>query len=203
MEQNSTARTVGYVVGIGVLLFVLFLVVCIMTGVLPWRDSADSQPPTHNMMAEDLVTPSPTPTPTPSPAPTPEAGGELTPPPAVTTTPNGSILDEELPTYTITVTYSKGGSAIPYGMNSVVENGLMTIEAVPDDGYAVESMIVDGVNVGAMEVYTLENVTSNHTVYISFARTLFAPTPTPEVTPTPVLGMTNESEGQSIPQPVE
>ena len=193
MEQNSTVRTVGYVVGIGVLLFVLFLVVCIMTGVLPWRASADSEPPTHDVMAEDLVTPTPTPSPTPAPTPTPEVGADVTP--EVQTTPNGTILDEELPTYTITVTYSKGGSAIPYGMNSVVENGSVTIEAVPEDGYAVESMIVDGVNVGAMEVYTLNNVTANHTVYISFTRTLFAPTPTPTATPEPPVDVPEVQDG--------
>ncbi len=173
MGRKSAVRAAGYAAGTGVLLFVLLLVAGITTGVLPWRDSYASAPdPEHSApVITDSAAPTPTPTaatPTPSPTPTP------------------TVLDEELPTYTVTVTFSKGGTAIPYGMSSVVEHGSMEIVAVPDEGYAVEEMIVDGVSLGAVSSFVLEDVTGNHSVYIVFARNLFAPsspTPTPEPTP--------------------
>lgn len=175
MEHNSAVRTVGYVVGIGVLLFVLFLVFCITTGILPWRESYAEEPrPSQNVtVITNTTTPTPEnetpPQPTQTPTPTPE------------TTPG--TLDEEKPTYTVTVTFSKGGTAIPYGMSAIVENGSMEVVAVPDEGYAVENMVLDGVNLGPVTSYTLENVTANHSIYISFTRAMFAPDPTPSEPP--------------------
>lgn len=205
MDNRSSLRTVGYAAGTVVLLIVLFLVAGVSTGFLPWRDSYAENPwPTDNVniIAPDptdtpqnntqltptptpvvTVTPTPTPSPTPTPAPTPEI-----------------TLDEELPTYTVTVTFSRGGTAIPYGMNTVVKNGTMTVVAVPDEGYVVDEMIVDGVKYEKVDTFVFEDVTSDHSVYISFTRSLFAPTPTPtaepaltpEVTPTPVPETTDE-----------
>ena len=87
----------------------------------------------------------------------------------------------------VTVAFGKGGTAIPYGANTIVENGSVIVVAVPDEGYVVEEMIVDGVNIGPVERYEIESVNRNHSIYISFVRELFAPaTPTPLPTPTPV-----------------
>ena len=162
----------------------ILLVVGITTGFLPWRDSYAENPwPSGN---ENVVAPisSDSPqnpavtTPTPSPTPTP------TPTPLITP---GITLDEELPTYIVTVAFGKGGTAIPYGANTIVENGSVIVVAVPDEGYVVEEMIVDGVNIGPVERYEIESVNRNHSIYISFVRELFAPaTPTPLPTPTPV-----------------
>lgn len=188
MDNRSSMRTAGYVTGIVVLLIVLFLVMGITTGLLPWRDSYAENPwPSDNNFlfpteTPEMTQPTPTPTPTPSPTPTPEV--TPTPTPEVTPTPTPEptpdvTLDEELPTYKITVTFSRGGTAIPYGMNAVVENGSMTVVAVPDDGYEVAEMVVDGVKYVGQNTYVFENVTSDHTVYISFSRSLFSPD-TPE-----------------------
>jgi len=111
-------------------------------------------------------------------------------PPSPTPTP--TVLEEELPTHTVTVTFSKGGTAIPYGMSAVVEHGSMEIVAVPDEGYAVEDMILDGKSLGPVSSYTLEDVTKNHSVYISFTRSIFAPTPAP-TPPTEDLGEPDEN----------
>lgn len=185
MDNRSSMRTAGYVTGIVVLLIVLFLVMGISTGLLPWRDSYAENPwPTDNGGTAPVTTDSPqqtavpTPTPTPSPEATPTPTPEVTPTPTPEPTPDVT-LDEELPTYNITVTFSRGGTAIPYGMNAVVENGSMTVVAVPDDGYEVAEMIVDGVKYVGQNTYVFENVTSDHTVYISFSRSLFSPD-TPE-----------------------
>lgn len=191
MDNRSSMRTAGYVTGIVVLLIVLLLVLGISTGFLPWRDSYAENPwPTKDV---DVIAPDPTDTPrqTEQPTPTPEA--TPTPTPEVTPTPTPEptpevTLDEELPTYNITVTFSRGGTAIPYGMNTVVENGSMTVVAVPDEGYAVDEMVVDGVKHDGLDSYVFENVTSDHTVYISFSRVLFAPDPTPTPTTEAVEG---------------
>lgn len=189
MEHKSTARTLGYAVGAGVLLIVLLLVLGITTGFLPWRDSYADNPwpsgdedvvvPVASDVPQDTLVTTPTPSPTPTPTPTPL----ITP---------GITLDEELPTYIVTVAFGKGGTAIPYGANTVVENGSMIVVAVPDEGYVVEEMIVDGESLGPVDRYEIESVNRNHSIYISFVREMFAPatptptpTPIPEATPTP------------------
>ncbi|MBQ5672489.1 MAG: hypothetical protein IIV43_09075, partial [Oscillospiraceae bacterium] len=198
MENKSSVGTLGYAIGAGVLVIVLLLVLGISTGFLPWRDSyAESPRPsneddvvvpiTTDIPQDDiLATPTPTPTPSPTPMPTP------------TVTP-GVTLDEELPTHIVTVAFGKGGTAIPYGANTVVENGSIIVVAVPDEGYVVEEMIVDGVVVGAVDKYEIESVNRNHSIYISFMKEKYAevtptptPTPTPQITPTPVPEVSGE-----------
>ena len=201
MDNRSSIRTVGYVAAIAVLLIVLFLVAGISTGFLPWRDSYAENPwPTKNpetVVTNPTATPDgtgtvePTPTVTPTPTPT------VTPTPTPEPTPENT-LDEELPTYNITVTFSRGGTAIPYGMNAVVQNGSMIVMAVPDEGYVVDEMYIDGVRYTGIDSYTFENVNEDHTVYISFSRSLFAPTPTP----TPFVEVTPEITPTPIPTPV-
>ena len=201
MDNRSSIRTVGYVAAIAVLLIVLFLVAGISTGFLPWRDSYAENPwPTKNpetVVTQPTATPDgtgtaePTPTVTPTPTPT------VTPTPTPEPTPENT-LDEELPTYNITVTFSRGGTAIPYGMNAVVQNGSMIVMAVPDEGYVVDEMYIDGVRHTGIDSYIFENVNEDHTVYISFSRSLFAPTPTP----TPFVEVTPEITPTPIPTPV-
>ena len=214
MDNRSSIRTVGYVAAIAVLLIVLFLVAGISTGFLPWRDSYAENPwPTKNpetVVTNPTATPDgtgtvePTPTVTPTPTPT------VTPTPTPEPTPENT-LDEELPTYNITVTFSRGGTAIPYGMNAVVQNGSMIVMAVPDEGYVVDEMYIDGVRYTGIDSYTFENVNEDHTVYISFSRSLFAPTPTPtpvveeipEITPTPIPTPVPEDVSTPVDTPEE
>lgn len=188
MEHKTSVKTLGYAVGAAVLTIVLLLVLGISTGFLPWRDSYAENPWPHKDDAEvpivsdtpqDVVTATPTPTPAPTPT-----------PPIITP---GITLEEELPTYIVTVAFGKGGSSIPYGANTVVENGSIIVLAVPDEGYVVEEMIVDGENIGAVDKYEIESVNRNHSIYISYIKEKYAPvtpTPTPEVTPTPTPEIT-------------
>ena len=184
MDNRSSIRTIGLVTGTVVLLIVLFLVAGISTGFLPWRESyaEKSEPgsevgvlePAPTATIGDAVELTPSPTPTPTPTPDPEA--EPTPTPEVTPTPvptPDGTLDEELPTYTVTVTFSRGGIAIPYGNNTVVENGNMVVTAVPNEGYAVDEMIIDGERYKNVTSYVFEDVSSDHTVHITFKRVLF------------------------------
>ena len=170
MDNRSSVRTVGLVTGTVVLLIVLFLVAGISTGFLPWRETyAD-----NTIGADRLEALSPAPT-------VPSQGEEgvgvvpdTEPEPDVT-------LDEEFPTYTITVTFSRGGTAIPYGNNAVVERGEMTVTAVPDEGYSVDEMVIDGVRHEGLETYVFKDVSEDHTVYISFKRNVFNPELVPPV----------------------
>ena len=190
MDNRSSVRTIGLATGTVVLLIVLFLVAGISTGFLPWRESYASgsevspevevlsPAPTAaigdgvELTPEPTVTPTPTPTPTPELTPEPDA--EPTPTPTPAPTPDGT-LEEELPTYTVTVTFSRGGTAIPYGNNTVVENGEITVVAVPNEGYAVDEMIIDGERYKNVTSYVFEDVNADHVVYISFKRVLFDP----------------------------
>ena len=192
MSNRSSVRTIGLVTGTVVLLIVLFLVAGISTGFLPWRESYASGPaaspevdvlapaPTASigdggqLTAEPTATPTPTPTPETTPEPDAEPTPTPTPIPTPEVTPDGT-LDEELPTYTVTVTFSRGGTAIPYGNNTVVENGEITVVAVPNEGYAVDEMIIDGERYKNVSSYVFEDVSSDHSVYISFKRVLFDP----------------------------
>jgi hypothetical protein len=56
-----------------------------------------------------------------------------------------------------------------------VENGEMTVVAVPNEGYTVDEMIIDGERYKNVSTYVFEDVNSDHTVYISFKRVLFDP----------------------------
>lgn len=192
MSNRSSVRTIGLATGTVVLLIVLFLVAGISTGFLPWRESYASGPaaspevdvlapaPTASigdgvqLTAEPTATPTPTPTPETTPEPDAEPTPTPTPIPTPEVTPDGT-LDEELPTYTVTVTFSRGGTAIPYGNNTVVENGEITVVAVPNEGYAVDEMIIDGERYKNVSSYVFEDVSSDHSVYISFKRVLFDP----------------------------
>ena len=175
MDNRASVRTIGLVTGTVVLLIVLFLVAGISTGFLPWRDSYLQTPEVTPIM--DSLEPAPTadpnaePTPTPTPTPTPEpedfAPGLLPD--------DNVILDEELPTYTMIVTFSRGGTAIPYGSSTVVEGGSITVQAVPNEGYAVDEMIIDGDRYPNISTYVFEDVDANHNVHITFKRVLFDP----------------------------
>ena len=70
---------------------------------------------------------------------------------------------------TITVTTGEHGSASPSGVVKVPYGQDTVISFVPDLGYAVDTLLVDGQSVAATNRYVFENVTSSHTITASFA----------------------------------
>jgi beta-lactam-binding protein with PASTA domain len=72
------------------------------------------------------------------------------------------------PTYTITVTAGHGGSVSPKGQVQVEDGASATFSIVPDAGYEIREVKVDGQDVGAVSEYTFSNVTGNHTLYVVF-----------------------------------
>ncbi|WP_214078621.1 Ig-like domain-containing protein [Mesotoga sp.] len=75
----------------------------------------------------------------------------------------------ERKTYIITATASgTGGSISPAGNVSIEHGANQTFTMSPDLGYSVEDVLVDGESVGPRDTYTFNNVTSNHTISVSF-----------------------------------
>ena len=66
--------------------------------------------------------------------------------------------------YTITATAGEGGSITPAGEVSVKEGASQTFAIAAQEGYAIADVLVDGQSVGAVDSYTFENVTANHTI---------------------------------------
>ena len=77
-------------------------------------------------------------------------------------------------THTVLVTAGNGGTTDP--------NGSLTVE---DWEYEIQSISVDGKDMGAIESYELTNVTEDHSIIATFVKKA-VPTPTPApATPTP------------------
>jgi hypothetical protein len=73
--------------------------------------------------------------------------------------------------YTVAVTAGGNGSITPSGTITVASGGSQTFIITPSSGYAVADVLVDGVSVGAVTSYTLNNVTTNHTISVTFIAT--------------------------------
>src|SRR3989338_6460575 len=72
-------------------------------------------------------------------------------------------------TFTITATAGVGGSILPSGAVVVNYGGNQTFTIIPDTGYQVADVVVDGISIGAVTSYTFTNVTANHTVSAAFS----------------------------------
>lgn len=72
--------------------------------------------------------------------------------------------------YKISVRASEGGSVSPYGTILALEGKDQTLTFIPDDGYRVSTLYIDGSRVSAAESYTFKRVNSTHTVEVVFAK---------------------------------
>ena len=72
--------------------------------------------------------------------------------------------------YTITASSSSHGSILPEGTVQVTAGEDRTFTMMPDEGYKVGSVIVDGEDVGAVETYTFRNVNGNHSIHAQFVQ---------------------------------
>ena len=73
--------------------------------------------------------------------------------------------------YIINATAGENGTITPSGEVSVNEGASQTFTITPDEGYRIESVIVDGVNVIDEIIdfmYTFYNVRENHTINVTF-----------------------------------
>ena len=76
-------------------------------------------------------------------------------------------------TFTISATAGNGGSITPSGTTSVNSGDSLTYAIIPNTGYEIASVKVDGINKGAISSYTFSNVTSNHSISATFVKKTF------------------------------
>lgn len=75
---------------------------------------------------------------------------------------------DSVQTYTITATAGENGSISPSGDVVVEEGQSQSFDIIPDPGYQVDDVLVDGVSVGPVTIYTFTNVTETHTIEANF-----------------------------------
>jgi len=73
-----------------------------------------------------------------------------------------------LDVYTITAAADVNGSITPSGTTTVNDGASQTYTIAPNQGYQVQSVIVDGVSKGAITSYTFANVSASHTINAYF-----------------------------------
>ena len=71
-------------------------------------------------------------------------------------------------TFNISASAGTGGKISPAGNTSVSYGDDKTFTITPNTGYKIESVIVDGVNKGAVGSYTFNDVTKAHTISATF-----------------------------------
>ena len=83
------------------------------------------------------------------------------------------VWEEDTPasSFTIEATVSGSGSISPSGTINVAAGSNQTITFTPDSGYYVSNVVVDGQSVSwTGNSYTFTNVTANHTIIVTFAK---------------------------------
>ena len=68
----------------------------------------------------------------------------------------------------VTATAGENGTVSPAGRTLVRKGTSKTFTALPDEGYEVASMVVDGADLGPISYYTFEAVGVDHTIEVSF-----------------------------------
>jgi len=71
-------------------------------------------------------------------------------------------------TYLIHAEAGEGGTITPEGITAVMFNNDKTYRIKPDDGYEIAAVIVDGEDIGPVEVYTFKTVAEEHTITALF-----------------------------------
>jgi hypothetical protein len=82
---------------------------------------------------------------------------------------SASFTQIPLVTFNIGASAGSGGTISPSGTNTVTQGGSATYTIIPNSGFQVASVIVDGVDKGAITSFTFTNVIANHTISASFS----------------------------------
>lgn len=83
----------------------------------------------------------------------------------------GSCTDKKPtePVFVINATSSEHGSVTPLGSVPVKPGGSQSFSFVPDSGYSVVTVRIDGVPVSPVTSFTFSDVNANHYIYASFS----------------------------------
>lgn len=82
----------------------------------------------------------------------------------------GTVLLDDLGTYTIDASAGAGGSISPAGGTSVMWHNDRTFAIAPAEGHRISDVRVDGTSVGKVPSYTFRSVTSDHSIRAEFER---------------------------------
>lgn len=87
-----------------------------------------------------------------------------------------TITANSTSTYIVTASSGPNGTITPSGAVGVKSGDSVVFSGTPDNAYAINLWIIDGVNtrIGG-NTYTLSNVTSNHTIQVTFLQTTLVP----------------------------
>lgn len=100
--------------------------------------------------------------------------------------------------FTITAGADANGKIEPSGSVGVAYNTSKTFTITPNTGYEINSVVVDGTNKGAVSTYTFDNVTTGHTINVTFKPKVYSINASAEtggtISPT---GVSNVNHGSS------
>jgi outer membrane protein assembly factor BamB len=74
--------------------------------------------------------------------------------------------------FTVTASAVANGTIEPSGAIAIDSSSGKTFVFKADDGYSVDSVKIDGVNVGALQAYTFEKVNANHSIVVTFKKSV-------------------------------
>ncbi|MCF7730620.1 MAG: hypothetical protein K9N23_02990 [Akkermansiaceae bacterium] len=77
-------------------------------------------------------------------------------------------IDDVTAKYTVTATAGSGGSISPAGTSTYLKRATTLYTITPDAGKFIQSVTVDGVQVGAPQSYTFDPLSANHTISATF-----------------------------------
>ena len=86
-----------------------------------------------------------------------------------TPTPGPGTEEIKVKLYPVFVVFNEGGTVTP-GTGSFVEHTDPTFTIKPDSGYTVDSVEVDGTNMGHIRTYTIISIDSSHTIKVTFKK---------------------------------
>ena len=78
------------------------------------------------------------------------------------------IQDEQPDSYVITAASGPGGSITPAGLVAAAPGSSVNFTIAADDGYAIQSVLVDGIETAPDGTYLFTNIAANHTISASF-----------------------------------
>ena len=76
-------------------------------------------------------------------------------------------------TFTITCSSGSNGSISTEGISTVNYGTNQSYAITPDIGYQVSEVLIDNTSTGAPSSYTFQNITNNHTISVTFSRSIY------------------------------
>ncbi len=86
----------------------------------------------------------------------------------ITSDQNVSVTFSPIATYVISAAAGEGGSITPSGSVTLFEGSDQTYQIIPSRDYRILDVIADNHSLGAVNVFTFSNITSNHTLSVRF-----------------------------------